>query len=93
MKGDGGIGKADPWPTNDTPIHGETSPHQDDGYSNRLPGGGHYEGGSDYWLDCLIYPERPEVSDAEVGRADFDSRMFRVSPGNITGRKPGPSTD
>lgn len=96
-RGDGGLGKADPWPDNDTPIYqeGDTpSPHQHDGYNNRLPGGGHYEGGSDYWLDCLVWPERPDLplGDAE-GRNDFRSRQFVVSVGNVTGKKVGPSTD
>jgi hypothetical protein len=94
-RGDGGLGKADPWPDNDTPIHEQDpSPHQHDGYANRLPGGGHYEGGSDYWLDCMVYPERPEIGTGNSeGHADFDSRMFRVNLGNLTGKKVGPSTD
>lgn len=93
-RNDGGIGKADPWPTNDTPIHEQNpSPHQSDGYHNRGPGGAHYEPGSEYWLDCLVYPERPEVSNEGVGRADMASRMYQVSVGNVTGKKPGPTPD
>lgn len=88
-RNDGGLGKADPWPTNDTPIHGEASPHQTDGYYQRLPLAGHYEAGSDYWLDEIIYPERAMGSD----RQDLASRVFALNEGNITGRKPGPSTD
>lgn len=92
---DGGIGKADPWPTNDTPIVEQNpSPHQSDGYDNRLPLGGHQEGGSDYWLDQLIYPNRPQMATGmPTDRADLAGRNFYVSPGNLTGRKVGPSTD
>jgi hypothetical protein len=94
-RNDGGIGKADPWPTNDMPIHeSDPSPHQSDGYHNRLPLGGHLEGGSDYWLDCMVYPERPEKATGnEMSRADIADRGFCVTVGTLTGRKPGPYPD
>jgi len=94
-RNDGGIGKADPWPTNDEPIHEQNpSPHQSDGYYNRAPGGGHYEAGSDYWLDCMVYPDRPnKATGYENDRADFEDRMFRVNLNTVLGRKPGPCPD
>lgn len=90
-RGDGGLGKADPWPTNDRPFENEDnpSPHFDDGYYNRAPGGAHTQGPADYWLDCAVYPERTAWSEEQ----DRQARDFRVSVGNITGKKPGPSTD
>lgn len=96
-RGDGGIGKADPWPTNDQPIWNETneaSPHYQDGFYNRAPLGGHNELPSQYWLDCLVYPERPDpINGNPTSEADFRGRMFALNAGNVTGKKPGPSTD
>ena len=94
-RGDGGLGKADPWPNNDLPGENENtpSPHDPDGYHNRLPGGGHNELPSSIWLDSLVYPERPEHDARGTDMADFRDRQFAVSVGNLTGKKVGPSTD
>lgn len=93
-RNDGGIGKADPWPTTDTPIvDTEPSRHYTDGYHNRLPLGGHNELPTDYWLDSMVYPKRPEIGNGEVSAADISSRRFGISIGNATGKKPGPSFD
>lgn len=92
-KGDGGLGKADPWPLTDLPIvEQEPSPHYPDGYRNRMPLGGHYETPSEMWLDQMVYPDRPRAgSEGEANALDLRSRFLGISVGNATGRKPGPS--
>lgn len=94
-RGDGGIGKSDPWPTTDQPFVEENPcPHYDDGYMNRAPGGGHIEAPTDYWLDCMVYPYRDKAdSAAQANRMDMRSRSFRITAGNMTGKDPGPSED
>lgn len=81
-----------PWPDND--VMGEEtdpSPHYRDGYHNRAPGGAHIEGPTDLWIDRIVYPRRLEaVSDMEADRMDARSRDFRITVGQVTGRKPGP---
>jgi hypothetical protein len=95
-RGDGGLGKADPWPTNDAPfsLDDDPSPHYRDGYHNRAPGGAHTQAPTDFWLDGVVYPDRPDVLDSRASDiADFRDRQFVVSVGNRTGKKVGPSTD
>jgi len=87
-----GFGGYGPWPDNDKPaIGGDPSPHYGDGYANRAPAGSHIEAGSDYWIDCLVYPERVyAMSDQQADALDHNSRFFKVTVGNVTGKKPGP---
>lgn len=90
-----GFGGYGPWPTNDEPTQdAPVSPHYDDGYANRAPGCSHIEGPADYWLDTTLYPDRPNgMYASDIDRLEQRSRAFRISAGNITGRKPGPSED
>jgi hypothetical protein len=90
-----GFGGYGPWPDNDVPLEdGDPSPHYRDGWMNRAPGGAHYELPTDYWLDCLTYPDRPAAtSNGVADRLEARSRAFRISQGNVTGKAPGPSED
>ena len=84
-----GFGGYGPWPDND-PEPQNPSPHYEDGYHNRAPGG-HMEAPTDIWIDRMLYPVRLNpVSVAEADGFDARSRDFRLTVGNITGRKPGP---
>jgi hypothetical protein len=90
-----GFGGYGPWPDNDRPN--DTQPgggHYEDGYHDRAPGGTRIENPSDYWIDCVIYPDRQApTSDAEADRQYLRARDFRISAGNATGLKPGPSDE
>ena len=90
----GGFGGYGPWPDNDVPFEEDPSPHYHDGYRNRMPGGGHYELPTDFWVDQIVYPDRPApMTAASANDLDLRARSFRISVGNITGRRPGPSED
>lgn len=82
-----------PWAETDKPFV-ETPPGGDyigDGYANRAPAGCHTQSGTDYWLDCIVYPERTyAVGDEQADSLDHDSRPFNITVGTRTGRKPGP---
>lgn len=88
-----GFGGYGPWPDNDPPQSEENpSPHYRDGWQNRAPGGCHDSAPTDYWLDCLTYPERTSANgDTQADTLDHDSRFFRITVGTVTGRKPGPT--
>ncbi len=88
----GGFGYG-PWPETDKPF--EKPPGGEyigDGYANRSPGGCHTQTGTDYWLDCIVYPERTYADGTLLADTlDARSRDFRVSIGQLTGRKVGPA--
>lgn len=88
-----GFGSYGPWPDNDPPQSYENpSPHFRDGYQNRAPAGTHQESPTEYWLDCLTYPERTTADGDYIADVlDARSRDFRVSLGQLTGRKVGPA--
>jgi hypothetical protein len=89
-----GYGGYGPWPETDMPLGPNPSGGYKDGYYGRFPGGGYGERPTDMWLDSLVYPERPYPdSDGMADRLDARSRAFRVSVGNVTGRRSGPSED
>jgi hypothetical protein len=87
-----GLGGYGPWPDTDPPgVGADPSPYYKDGYANRAPAGCHVEGPADYWIDCMVYPDRSYAnSEPMADMLDHNSRFFRVSEGNITGKKPGP---
>lgn len=88
-----GLGGYGPWPENDKPFV-ETPPGGDyigDGYANRAPAGCHTQSGTDYWLDCALYPERTYAfGDEQADSLDRESRNFKITVGSLTGKKPGP---
>ena len=90
-----GFGGYGPWPDNDPPF--ENVPggeHYEDAYRHRGPSGTLIENPSDYWLDCAIYPDRPQpMNDAQADSLDMRARAFRISVGNVTGWRHGPSED
>ncbi len=89
-----GWGGYGPWPETDMPFEGNPGGGYKDGYYGRLPGGGYYETPSTMWLDAMVYPERPyPTNDDAADRLDLRSRELRISIGNATGRKTGPSED
>lgn len=89
----GGFGYG-PWPETDMPFESNPGGGYKDGYNGRYPGGAYHERPSDMWLDAMVYPERPyPASDEQANRLDLRSRALRISIGNATGRKSGPSED
>jgi hypothetical protein len=87
-----GFGGYGGWPDTDLPFEEQDpSPYYVDGYANRMPGGGHYESPTDLWADKIVYPEREYcASEAQEERLYLSSRAFRITVGNVTGRRPGP---
>lgn len=81
-----------PWPDNDLPLDDNPGGgHYEDGYHHRGPLGTLIENPSDYWLDCMVYPERPSADSAQSAeRLDLASRNLTIGVGNATGRKNGP---
>src|SRR5215475_10180511 len=90
-----GFGGYGPWPDNDPPF--ENTPggnHYNDAYHHRGPSGTLIEAPSDYWIDCAIYPDRQQpMNDVQADAMDMRARSFRISVGNVTGWRHGPSDD
>lgn len=88
----GGFGYG-PWPDTDVPF--DDNPGGDyysDGWCNRAPAGTHHENPTDYWLDCMTYPDRPRpMNTAAADEMDKDSRAIQISVGNATGWGHGPT--
>jgi len=67
------------------------SPHYEDGFNNRAPAGCHTEGPGDIWIDAMVYPDRMYAgSNIEADAMDARSRDFKISVGQVLGRKTGP---
>ena len=87
-----GFGGYGPWPDNDKLESDQNpSPHYEDGFMNRAPAGCHTEGPADIWIDAIVYPARMYAgSNREADAMDARSRDFRITVGQVTGRKTGP---
>jgi hypothetical protein len=89
-----GFGGYGPVPDNDPPVDNVPGGnHYESDWHDRAPGGTRTENPSDYWLDCMVYPDRADSTDANEPEQFRRAISLSISVGNATGRKSGPSDE